>query len=73
MDDSYEATAHSFLVRIWLEERHVDKSTWRGHVTHVPDDVRCYFTELKEIVTFIEKYSEGVGENFLSSSSEENE
>ncbi len=73
MDDSYEATAHSFLVRIWLEERHVVESTWRGHVTHVPDGVRCYFKELEEIVTFVEKYLEGVGNALPSNRSENDE
>ena len=56
MDESYKATPHSFLVRIWLEVLDVDQSGWRGHITHVGDGTRLYVENLGEINAFISKY-----------------
>ncbi|MEM7119613.1 MAG: hypothetical protein AAF614_44795 [Chloroflexota bacterium] len=61
MDDSYEATAHSFSVRIWLEERTELTITWRGHVTHVADGARRYVTDLNDISLFLNQYLQQMG------------
>ena len=50
-----QPSPHSFIVRMWLEEpgnkaRH---ETWRGYVTHIPGQERRYFTDVNEIIGFI--------------------
>lgn len=53
-----ESEIHSFIVKIWLEERAEDtgEPAWRGHITHVPDNRRLYFKDLAEINVFILPY-----------------
>jgi len=61
--DLPEATTHSFIVKIWLEEV-ADESgdvTWRGHITHVPSGARRYLRNLDDIVDFILTYVEAIG------------
>ncbi len=53
-----ESHTHSFIVKIWLEETAAEagRATWRGHITHVPSNVRRYFEELDQIKHFVAPY-----------------
>jgi hypothetical protein len=46
---------HSFIVRVWLEmsEAETDHEIWRGHIIHLPDYKRYYFSDLDQIAMFI--------------------
>jgi len=57
---SDEAVPHSFIVKIWVEERGVDDGTtrWRGHITDVPSGRRVYIESLQEIPLFVASYLE---------------
>ena len=46
---------HSFVVRVWLEisGTELDQEIWRGHIIHLPDYKRHYFSNLNDIATFI--------------------
>jgi hypothetical protein len=61
--DLYEANAHSFVVKIWLEETAMEagRAIWRGHITHVPSGERLYIKELDEVTQFILPYLKGLG------------
>ena len=61
--DSFEATTHPFIVRIWLEETAgaSGQATWRGHITHVPSGERQYLESLDDIILFITPYLAGMG------------
>lgn len=61
--NSSEATIHSFIVKIWIEEIIAEngETIWRGHITHVPSNERRYFTNLRDISAFINIYLEGMG------------
>lgn len=61
--DTPEATLHSFIVKLWLEETG-DESSWHGYITHVPSGDRQYLRELADIVAFIKPYIESGGEQF---------
>jgi hypothetical protein len=41
----------SFIVRVWKEElsSQEPQTTWRGHVTRIPDGERRYFKNINEI------------------------
>jgi hypothetical protein len=56
--DLTESQVHSFIVKLWLDSvaAEADRAAWHGHVTHVPDGERRYFTDLDEIRLFIEPY-----------------
>ena len=53
-----DATTHSFIVTVWLEEipSGPDDVLWRGRITHVPSGENRYFQELEGISTFIQPY-----------------
>lgn len=61
--DEPEATSHSFIVRVWLEEtaEETGRAVWRGSITHVPSGQRKYLQELGEIIAFIRVYLRGMG------------
>jgi hypothetical protein len=61
--DSYESNAHSFVVKIWIEEVLADTGQviWRGRVTHVPDGQQRYFSNLEELVRFFRIYLQDMG------------
>jgi hypothetical protein len=61
--DFLESDIHSFIVKIWLEERSEEtgQPTWCGHITHVPDNHRSYFKNLEEINIFIVPYLRKMG------------
>jgi hypothetical protein len=54
----FEAEAHSFVLRIWRENRDdptVD-AEWRGWIEHVQSGRRTYFRELQEIEQLLAEY-----------------
>jgi hypothetical protein len=61
--DPNEYQTHSFIVKVWLEEREDqrERQTWRGRITHVPDGERRYLQDLREIARFIAPYLERMG------------
>ncbi|MBW7881371.1 MAG: hypothetical protein H3C34_01815 [Caldilineaceae bacterium] len=50
--------AHSFIVKIWLEETTAEagRPTWRGSLTHVATGRRTYFAELDILPRLIRPY-----------------
>jgi hypothetical protein len=61
--DVFEFSTVSFLVKIWIEELTEEPNcrTWRGHITHVPDGKRRYFSSLNELHEFIGRYLKEMG------------
>jgi hypothetical protein len=59
----YESSTHSFIVKIWLEERtdESDPLIWRGHITHVPSGRRRYLRNLDEITGFVALFLQDMG------------
>ena len=58
--DLTEATVHSFIVKLWLEnEGEANQIAWRGHITHVPSGARRYVKALSDITDFITQYIDG--------------
>jgi hypothetical protein len=55
-----EASTHSFVIRVWLEETadNAEQPKWRGHVTHVPGNQRRYFDNLEDIKHIVKSYLE---------------
>ena len=49
---------HSFIVRIWLEEREsqTHPPAWHGHITDIGGGERHYFKNLNEIPEFIKTH-----------------
>jgi hypothetical protein len=58
--DAIEPNAHSFIVKIWLEEtvEEAGLARWRGHITHVPSGERRYLKDLNDVLFFIAPYLE---------------
>jgi hypothetical protein len=54
---------HSFIVRIWLEDRDVvpRRVRWRGTVTHVPGGERGAVKRLADVSAFIAPYLWSMG------------
>jgi hypothetical protein len=54
----FEAEAHSFVMRIWRENRDdpADPSEWRGWIEHVQSGQRHYFRKLNEIPAIVAGY-----------------
>lgn len=61
--DPSDATSHSFVVKVWLEEvaDGTRSATWRGHITHVLSSKRRYVHDVGEIGDFILTYLEAMG------------
>jgi hypothetical protein len=58
--DTCEPKAHSFIVKIWLEEGdEAEKLFWRGQITHVPSGERRQLKVLSDVTDFIELYLAG--------------
>jgi hypothetical protein len=59
----YESSTHSFIVKIWLEERTDDSDPliWRGHITHVPSGQRRYMRNLDEMTSFVAIFLQDMG------------
>ncbi len=54
----FEAEAHSFVMRIWRENRDDpdDPAEWRGWLEHVQSGQRHYFRDLNEIPAIVAGY-----------------
>jgi hypothetical protein len=62
---SPDSTAHSFVIKVWLEEtREATEPLWRGHITHVFNGKRQYFQQLTQILPFIQTYLNREDSNF---------
>lgn len=61
--DLPEDEAHSFIVRIWLEESPGSAvgARWRGRVIHVPGGEQWHVAELHQITTGIVPYLRAMG------------
>lgn len=59
----FEATTHSFVIKIWLEEtwEESDRAVWRGRITHVASGERKFIKDLPEILAFIWPYLDELG------------
>jgi len=64
--DLVEFNTHSFVIKIWLEVTPLEtrRSSWRGHITHIPSGERRYVTNLFCILTFIMRYLKSMGIKF---------
>jgi hypothetical protein len=63
---SIEFNAHSFIVKVWIEEE-INKHgnpIWHGHITHVPGGEQRYLRNLSEIEAFVEPYLVAMGIRF---------
>lgn len=56
--ESIDWYTHSFIVKVWRERssRKGNAYTWRGQISHVPDNAQRSIRELSEIVVFIAPY-----------------
>jgi len=54
----FEAEAHSFVLRIWRENRDDPEAPdeWRGWIEHVQSEQRHYFRDLKDISQIVSVY-----------------
>ena len=61
--NSQTSFAHSFIVKVWLEETREESNlaVWRGRITHVPSHKQCYFQDLSELNIFIQRYIKSWG------------
>ncbi len=59
----FEKEAHSFVIRIWKENRDdgtapaPDAPIWRGWIRHVQSDHQYYFTDTAEISRIVARYT----------------
>jgi hypothetical protein len=58
-----ENSTHSFVVKIWLEEKNAETGSflWRGYIIHVRSRKRRYIKTLDEISDFINNYVDMMG------------
>jgi hypothetical protein len=66
-----EPMGHTFLLRIWIEETRDERGrlTWRGHITHLPDERRRHVETFGQINQFIRQHlaeQEGASSSPLS-------
>lgn len=54
----FEKEGHSFLIRIWKENRDnpLQAGIWRGWVQHVQSDHKQYFQSTEDIANIIQRY-----------------
>jgi hypothetical protein len=64
--DLVEFNTHSYVIKIWLEVTPTEtkRTSWRGHITHIPSGERRYVTSLFSILTFIIRYLKTIGVTF---------
>ncbi|OGO18771.1 MAG: hypothetical protein A2Z14_06370 [Chloroflexi bacterium RBG_16_48_8] len=64
--DLVEFNTHSFVIKIWLEvtPKETGRTSWRGHITHIPSGERRYVSSLFGILTFIIRYLKTMGLSF---------
>lgn len=54
------STRHLFIIRIWQEADAVTATLhWRGSVKHMLSEECHYFTQLPDLLTFINAWTEG--------------
>ncbi len=58
-----ESRTHSFILKLWSEEGAAGENgkAWRGYITHIPDDARCYVKSIDEVVAYLVPYLESMG------------
>jgi hypothetical protein len=63
--DEMKLAAHSFIIRIWAEERSeaTGRGNWRGSITQVFSGQRRYLSSLEEIADFINPCLQDMGMN----------
>ena len=56
--------AHSFIIKIWLDEAGGPEArkVLHGYITYVPSGVRRHIRSLDDVLNFIEPYLEPFGE-----------
>lgn len=63
--DLDESTIFSVIVKIWVEDEdtvaRTGRVTWRGHITHVPNNEKRNVRQLADITQFITHYLEELG------------
>ncbi|HMN31285.1 MAG TPA: hypothetical protein PKE45_24250 [Caldilineaceae bacterium] len=61
--DTFESGTHSFLIRLWVEERSAETGqvTWRGQIIHVPSGKRQAISDPDEIIAFLMPYFAQMG------------
>ena len=59
------ASAHSFIIRMWLEEEATETqgAVWRGSITHVPSGEQRYIESLQDMSYFMLPYMKMMGIN----------
>lgn len=60
----FEQEAHSFVIRVWQENRDdvTDTAVWRGWVDHIPSGQRHYFQEVEHLIEIMTVYLKEVPE-----------
>nr|WP_046284311.1 hypothetical protein [Mycobacterium sp. UM_NZ2] len=57
------SAAHTFVLRVWLEEIDTSgRARWVGHVTHILDERRQYVNSLQGVGDFIRSYLRTTGD-----------
>lgn len=64
--DTFESGTHSFLVRLWVEERSTEtgQAIWHGQIIHVPSGQRRTLQDPHDILTFLMPYFAEMGVQF---------
>jgi hypothetical protein len=60
----FDAEAHSFVMRIWRENRDdpADPAEWRGWIEHVQSEERLYFRDIGDIPHIVSSYLGDIAE-----------
>lgn len=61
--DTFESGAHSFLIRLWVEEhsRETGRVIWHGQIIHVPSGQRHTLQDPDDILAFVMPYFAQMG------------
>jgi hypothetical protein len=51
-----EEQAHVFVVKFWQEVDTGQQVFWRGHITHIPTNVRASVQNMAQLRLFLERY-----------------
>lgn len=71
--DVGEATVHSFIIKLWLEddESQGQRTAWHGYITHVPTGARRYLQSLSDVTEFIKQHVDDNGSQTIFKSRKE--